>query len=491
MPSLGLGLSLGSSNPFKGFDGDVSVFINQHGIAQSATIPMYGINLLPSSNNFMDTASIWSHSLCSVTPNALSNPFGTATDAFLLSNINASFGNLLRMQNFIVGQYFYTNTRYLWSTYAKANASNFIGFRLGDIAANAGNNYSNVNLSNGAVNLLTPTNGTNHSLTATAVGNGWYRIAYSFTNNTSTTNVLDIAVCQSDGQVGTISPAGTRSVYIWGTQIEITSNTTPSPYAETGSNLTAIAQLRPSGTLLTETINPRKQLNDFVVGVKGLGLWSNIIFWPMRSHQNRGTGALLYSMGGYGNFTGSFSSSGPVWGNSGILFNGTNSQIVLSNSIISSNTGSLFYCGMHSATKPSISQKAINFGNIEIGKAENAQGLEATNLKSPFPTVGRTSIITGYAPGVFYTGTGVYTPASTLMSRFYNAGQKESNTTATYGTFVNEDTAVIGGRTSATNSPFYGPIAIAAYFNTPLSDASVASFNSLYKTTLGSGLGLP
>jgi hypothetical protein len=48
-------------------------------------------------------------------------------------------------------------------------------------------------------------------------------------------------------------------------------------------------------------------LSAFVKGVKELGLWSNMVCWPLRSSQNAGTGGVdgvttAYSLGGLGDF---------------------------------------------------------------------------------------------------------------------------------------------------------------------------------------------
>jgi hypothetical protein len=58
----------------------------------------------------------------------------------------------------------------------------------------------------------------------------------------------------------------------------------------------------------------------FVRGMKTLGLWQNMVSWPMRSYQNVGTGSTVYSLGGLGTFNGSMINS-PTWGNNGITFN--------------------------------------------------------------------------------------------------------------------------------------------------------------------------
>ena len=230
------------------------------------------------------------------------------------------------------------------------------------------------------------------------------------------------------------------------------------------------------------------QINAFVKGVKDLGLYNNMVSWPLRSAQNAGTGTTAYSLGGAGIFDGTLT-NGPTWGADGVIFDGVNDYILGSSSISTNNTATIFYCGIHAIMTGG--QKAVNINRIEIGKAETASfGIEATFLLSPFPTVGRVSTISGFGSGIRYTATGVYNPSATTMTRFYNGASKETNGSATYGAF-SADAIYIGARNNSVNSPFNGTISIAAYFNSVLSDANVLAVHNLYKATLGDGLGLP
>ena len=231
----------------------------------------------------------------------------------------------------------------------------------------------------------------------------------------------------------------------------------------------------------------KSQINAFVVGVKGLGLYNNMVCWPLRSSQNAGTGTTAYSLGGLGTYNGTLT-NGPTWGADGVIFDGVNDYISASTSVSTNNTGTNFYCGIHATMTGS--QKGLHVNKIEIGRAESASfGIEATHLSAPFPTVGRSTAISGFGSGVRYTTTGVYIPSSTIMSRFYNGASKEINSAAVYGIFATE-VVLIGARTITSNF-FNGTISIAAYFNSALSDANVLALHTLYKTTLGAGLGLP
>jgi hypothetical protein len=68
-------------------------------------------------------------------------------------------------------------------------------------------------------------------------------------------------------------------------------------------------------------------LSAFVKGVKELGLWSNMVCWPLRSSQNAGTGTTAYSLGGLGVYNGTLT-NGPTWGADGITFTKASSHYI-------------------------------------------------------------------------------------------------------------------------------------------------------------------
>jgi len=59
-------------------------------------------------------------------------------------------------------------------------------------------------------------------------------------------------------------------------------------------------------------------IQKFVQGVKTLGLWDDMVCWPLRSAQNAGTGTVAYSLGGLGAFNGTLV-NGPTWSADGIV----------------------------------------------------------------------------------------------------------------------------------------------------------------------------
>jgi len=63
-------------------------------------------------------------------------------------------------------------------------------------------------------------------------------------------------------------------------------------------------------------------LNNLVVYLKGEGLYSNFVIYPMKSAQNAGSGSTVYSLGGITTNDMTLVNS-PTWGASGLAFNGT------------------------------------------------------------------------------------------------------------------------------------------------------------------------
>jgi hypothetical protein len=68
----------------------------------------------------------------------------------------------------------------------------------------------------------------------------------------------------------------------------------------------------------------RAAVSAFVRGVKDLGLWESMVCWPLRSTQNAGTGTTAYSLGGLGTFNGTLV-NGPTWGSDGVENTAANS----------------------------------------------------------------------------------------------------------------------------------------------------------------------
>jgi hypothetical protein len=220
----------------------------------------------------------------------------------------------------------------------------------------------------------------------------------------------------------------------------------------------------------------RGQINAFVIGLKALGLWGSMVCWPLRSAQNSGTGT-AYSLGGFGTYNGTLAGSPlPTWGVDGITFTSGFSQ-------------------------------TINIPNITITATDlilaTCQAATSGNLRTiQYTAVGgfQTGIWAGFGGQYFWD---CRSTANTFNRQF--GGSVPTSRIFTHGiastsgaSFFVNGTSILSNAVSSTNanaSSFKinnnsgnGNIAFAMFSQSITGNASLYS---LYKTTLGQGLGLP
>jgi hypothetical protein len=235
----------------------------------------------------------------------------------------------------------------------------------------------------------------------------------------------------------------------------------------------------------------RAAINHFVKGIKRLGLWDDMVCWPLRSAQNAGTGSTAYSLGGLGAYNGTLV-NGPTWGANGITFDGTDDRI---------------------STALSINGTAGLFSAFTVFK-RTAQGNEVRSLLGH-----RNMAITGvrllfenqiwlysdYAGALGQSFTNIagvandaWATASMSLNKPAFTGNLWQNTTnATLASTSNNATGSgdfgIGAQGAALTSDLWkGDIAFAAALvGQSLTSSQNTAFRDLYKQTLGQGLGLP
>jgi len=224
-------------------------------------------------------------------------------------------------------------------------------------------------------------------------------------------------------------------------------------------------------------------INDFVVGLKDLNLWGNVVFWPLRANQNAGSGTTAYSLGGLGNYNGTLT-SGPIWTAHGISFDGTDDYIT-----------TRFKTGLSEFSAFSISAKNI-FSNIMIELAKDDEG--SNREWNIFGELGGYNQAYVWNPTLRnYTGPAVTTSYKMLCLRasssvFKFRRNNESDSPGTTGILTQGNANVtIGANSVGTNRFFKGVISTSILFNLELSDSNTSSVYSLYKSTLGKGLNLP
>jgi hypothetical protein len=227
----------------------------------------------------------------------------------------------------------------------------------------------------------------------------------------------------------------------------------------------------------------QQQINDFVVGVKNLGLYNNMVAWPLRSTQNATTGTTAYSLGGLGTFDGQLI-NGPTWGTGGITFDGVDDFI-----------STAFTSGLSEFTALSVATPTNSATNqYEIAK-DNPLGTREWSILSYYignqvGAIWNTALrfITG--PAYQTTIRSLCLRGSTSVAKFRR--NNESDYTSTVGALTQGSAAIVMGSTSNGAGNFFkGTIHGTILFNKALTDSETSSMYTLYSTTLGSGLGLP
>ena len=258
----------------------------------------------------------------------------------------------------------------------------------------------------------------------------------------------------------------------------------------------------------------RTQINEFVRGMRSLGLWDKMVCWPLRSAQNASTSTTAHSLGGMGTFPGTLT-NGPTWETDGVQFatdatTGRNRLIVIpwstvggydiranSTVIVVSNFGEVTGSG-------------ANYDQFLLGSRETANGgygaLGTRNQTSAGNCTINALINIGNDQMVQLVG-------QTLPSawRMWSA-QRENNdgaNTNTSGNKLYRDASLVGSGSNSAKTP-YGSIPNAsevfnignARGNTSLAvvgkisfvaviadwTASVSAIRSLYVSTLGQGV---
>jgi len=234
----------------------------------------------------------------------------------------------------------------------------------------------------------------------------------------------------------------------------------------------------------------KTQINAFVKGVKDLGLWSSIISWPLRSTQNAGTGTTAYSLGGLGTFDGTLI-GGSSWGTSGIVLNGTSGAIT-TNYIQPNGNASFSFVGKMSVPVTSgnivysmddLTNRKVNLFFSEVFSQKNVFEGNVSGVFTNRITIDNTATQDFLCVQASHDGANFYAQA--------NANTIQS--TAGSGTMQGTGASLVLGRRSIDAAPGYmnGIIAFAYAIQSSSINSNFTNFYTLYKTTLGTGLGLP
>jgi hypothetical protein len=218
----------------------------------------------------------------------------------------------------------------------------------------------------------------------------------------------------------------------------------------------------------------KSQINAFVVGVKDLGLWNDMVCWPLRSSQNAGTGTTAYSLGGFGTYNGTLVNS-PTWGTDGITFTSGSSQTITIPNINISKTD-VIVATCQAATSGNLRVFQAIWGADALGIWAGFGGSYFWDVRSTINTLNRQNGSTTPTSRIFTHGIASASGSSFFVNGTSILSNAVSSTNANLSTVrINEN----GGN---------GNIAFAMFSQSTTGNASLYN---LYKTTLGTGLGLP
>ena len=254
----------------------------------------------------------------------------------------------------------------------------------------------------------------------------------------------------------------------------------------------------------------KAQINAFVKGIKDLGLYNNMVSWPSRSAQNAGTGNTIYSLGGLGIFNAT-KTAGISWQSNGLLANTASQNVSFSNPLdlsainsaslfavldATSNTGSGWFSNLFAIRTDGVNpnNKGLKFLLYSDASSNNFD-VGGSNI---FPDNGELKRSYNRGAGA-YIGTGFHSLGVSIQANpnaveftYDGSSQGSLSDSTTSTTFINVGssnyflgTSDFSGNVLTMTGSFY------SVFNIYLSNSVRTSLSTLYKTTLGTGLGLP
>jgi hypothetical protein len=223
-------------------------------------------------------------------------------------------------------------------------------------------------------------------------------------------------------------------------------------------------------------------VDQFVRGIKDMGIWKNIIFWTFRANQNAGSGVTAYSFGDLGSYNGTLTGSPiPIWTANGLVAQSTNSFVQTNLAITLSSIG--------------------EFSMIGVGSMPSGTPARFLGANTAMTYIwGESSAGTHYR---FYDFVNNQNITNSVNQRIINWVCLTKNTGLNTIGYVNNDSGfnqTLGSlRSTSDNLAFFGSNGTAdkgvypffAFLNIQLSSAQNSQLYLLYKTTAGNGLVLP
>jgi hypothetical protein len=223
---------------------------------------------------------------------------------------------------------------------------------------------------------------------------------------------------------------------------------------------------------------PRQQIRDFAKGVNDLGLWSSMVCWPLRSSQNYGTGTTAFSLGGLGTFNGTLV-GGPTWAADGSGINGGTATVITLDA--PPQTAGITFGLVYQSTETSSDTRVpMTWKKLEL--AIGIGGLDCTSdagvaIITSQPFSGSRNMFALTSNG----NSGAVAVRAFRDGALSTTGSRTLTSTENTARLMNRQQNDLG----ITKASFCW-MADAQY-----TDGQMADFYTLYKTTLGTGLGLP
>lgn len=509
MPSLGSGLSLGTANSLPGYDFDVSAFIQQAGVSPTATTKDFTGVTAPGMTNIRLQGTATGLTLSATEDFTLCGWFNLLTPS---SNFLTGFGNLFKIYQGGTGLivFEYGNINLISGSAVPPG----IWFHVAVTSFRSGGGAQSHKMYINGLLVVTLATSVTQTLSNPVffIGGG---NAAEFTTGLIADEVSFFKRALNSTEVSALYAAGdglsyseassaisTNNIYSWYSLSETTGN-------RLNSVNSSVCPLSPNGggTIVNAggwvapkiTIDPRQQLNDFVTGVKSLGIWNNMVCWPLRSSQNAGTGTTAFSLGGLATYNGTLLNN-PTRAADGIQTD-VNFKTISHDGGRDFGTNPFTYGAclkvqtFLSSPFMGLFPPTATFAAYDAGSNTNAVNPNSTGLLDVLirnnSTAGGTSRVT---VGTFIAdafGFATATRNGNALSTFLNNSSNGTSSSLAAGVnFTRTDTqSFITSREN--NSASHGLTTMAFAFLIKGQAINPSSLYTLYKTTLGQGLGLP
>jgi hypothetical protein len=248
------------------------------------------------------------------------------------------------------------------------------------------------------------------------------------------------------------------------------------------------------GPIVTTTQNSRQLINNFVKGIKSLGLWNSMVCWPLRSSQNAGGGATAFSLGGLGQFNGTLVNA-PNWGSNGMTF------LLASAQGISATVGNLTLAeqSLFAVSRtPVINAQQILIARNSTGGSQNGMNLRTNEATAIAGGVGDIGVVQQAGGSTIlniinskdtnFSGYAVASNITNARLKRFPSTESADTALAFTGNLTNTDPLWIGRRSAASGTGDC-TIPFASMFTRDIR-SSWDQVYALYRQTLGLGLGL-